>query len=58
MKWTIDYQKNGCEIHVTNDKKSIFVGECYGDEPQGHSTRVIAIAEAIVEALNELDGGK
>jgi len=55
MKWSIDYVKNGCEIWVTSDKESIFVGECYDDSPQGKRTRVMSMAKAIVGALNNLD---
>jgi hypothetical protein len=62
MKWTIEKQKQGMEIWVTNSTglngqlaiktDAIFIGECYTTKERKRTHYLAAI---IVEALNESD---
>jgi len=52
-KWTIEFRKQGCEIFVSNDKRTIFIGDGYECTPKTLVKETLQMAQSIVDALNK-----
>jgi hypothetical protein len=50
--WEVEERKNGAEIYVSSEWKSIFIGEGYSDQEQGES---LCLANVISDALNQYE---